>query len=64
MMPDQSAVMGILYLAAVAFFALWRCEKARGDELLRALWETIDRHQMARLRAREAAELDAIREIV
>lgn len=25
-MADQSAVMGILYLAAVFFFALWRSE--------------------------------------
>ena len=25
-MPDQSVVTGVLYLAAVAFFALWRSE--------------------------------------
>lgn len=63
-MADQSVAMAVLYLAAVAFFALWRFERARSNELSRFLWEEIDRHQMARLRAREADELDAIREIV
>lgn len=61
-MPDQSVVTGVLYLAAVAFFALWRYERARANTLSLFLWDEIDRHQMARLRAREAAELDAIRE--
>ena len=63
-MGAQSAVIGILYLAAVAFFALWRVERERRIEITRLVWEAIDRHQMAVLRVKENAELDAIREIV
>lgn len=54
MMSPHSALIGLLCLPSVAFFLLWRFEKGRGDELLRALWAEIDRHQMARLRARSA----------
>ena len=63
-MTDQSVVMAVLYLSAVLFFALWRYERARANTLSLFLWDEIDRHQMARLRAREDEELDAIREIV
>ena len=55
-MSDQSAVMAVLYLASVTFFALWRHEMARANTLSRFLWGEIDRHQIVRLRAREAAE--------
>ena len=63
-MNEQSAVICVLYLAAVAFFALWRSERARANTLSLFLWDEIGRHQMARLRAREDEEFDAIREIV
>ena len=59
-MTDQSAVMAVLYLAAVLFFALWRNERARANTLYRFLWVEIDRHQMARLRAREDAEREDV----
>ena len=70
-MPDQSVVMAVLYLAAVLFFALWLNERGKRNVLLRLFdvplggaWAEIDRHQMARLRAREDAEPDAMRENV
>ena len=66
-MTDQSAVIAVLYLAAVLFFALWRNERGRSRALLRLFdvplgdaWAEIDRHQMARLRAREDAEREDV----
>lgn len=63
MTADQSAVMGILYLAAVAFFALWRLERARRLDLIRMVREETDR-QRSVLGDLELTEFDAIREIV
>ena len=60
-MPDQSVVTGVLYLAAVAFFALWRLERARRLDLIRMVREETDR-QRSVLGDLDIAELDAIRE--
>ena len=62
-MSDQSAVIAVLYLSAVLFFALWRNERTRRFELIRMAREEVSR-QRAVLGALELAELDAIREIV
>ena len=71
-MPDQSVVTGVLYLAAVAFFALWRSEidmqamrleRARRLDLIRMVMEETDR-QRSVLGDLELTEFDAIREIV
>lgn len=62
-MPDQSVVTGVLYLAAVAFFALWRLERARRLDLIRMVREETDR-QRSVLGDLELTEFDAIREIV
>ena len=63
-MIDQSLVIVALYLAAVVFFALWRCERERRIEFTRLVWDAIGRHQMAALRACEAEGFDVLREIV
>lgn len=52
-MSDQHLVIGLLYLAAAIFFALWRSEVHRRKVILRQLMERLDRIQKIRLRGRE-----------
>ena len=62
-MNEQSAVICVLYLAAVAFFALWRFERARRLDLIRMVREETDRKRSV-LGVLELTEFDAIREMV
>lgn len=52
-MSDQHLVIGLLYLAAALFFALWRSEVHRRKVILRQVMEQIDRIQKSSLRSRE-----------